>query len=439
MSRTLWLHCGSFKAGSSRIQHEAWSRREELLRRGWLYPLTGLVTDEPEVGVRHSDFVYRRYDAAEFRSLVDALADEVAGSDCPHVLMSSEAWTRPGSGPALAEMVAVLRRRGLVDEVRGVVYLRNRLEYARSFYRELTRRRGNRRRFADFVAANDRPLDPLDTVRTLQEALAPGSLQVFRYEDVGDTGAHFFGLLGLDVVGQAPRANPGLPAVEVEAYRQLNLVAPELVTGWPGISAATSPHVALTLPDAVEQLGPGQLEADAGWRADFSARTGWSAAQVGALLGTGDPVEDDVAEVAGVLRGVVLDWVARTATPGVEVTTWAHPDVDLLELNEVDPAEEEPRLTGRLLTGPHLGPAGSSGTEGWRLLAVGEHDEREARVGRPSPALARRHPDRADAARARFGVSRIGYGAEGRLDLVLEQASGARTVVASLRRRWLPA
>jgi hypothetical protein len=429
VSRTLWLHCGSFKSGSSRIQHEAWSRRDELLGLGWLYPLTGLVTDEPDVGVRHSDFVYRRYDADEFRALVDALVAEVAASDCRHVLMSSEAWTRPGSGPALAEMLAALRDRGLVDDVRGVVYLRNRVDYARSFYRELTRRRGNRRPFATFVEANDRPLDPLDTVRTLRQALAPGSLQVFRYEEVGDTGAHFFGLLGLDVVAEEPRSNPGLPAVEVEAYRQLNLVAPELAAAWPGVAAATSPQVDLVLPDAVERLGPGQLEADRRWRADFADLTAWTPEQVEALLRPAPTTPVDVTGLAGVLRGVVLDWLARTATPTVEVTTWRHPDVDLLELNEPDPTAEEPRLTGRLLLAPAVG-------EGWRLLCVGEHDEREARVGRPSPALARRYPRRADAAHARFTVARTGYGASGRLDLVLEQASGDRTVVATLRRRW---
>ncbi|MEZ5095741.1 MAG: hypothetical protein R2731_06255 [Nocardioides sp.] len=191
MTRSLWLHCGSFKAGSSRIQHEIWERRAELAELGWLYPLTGLVTDEPDVGFRHADFVYGRYDADRFERLLADLAQEITGSDCRHVVMSSEAWTRPGSGPALAQLVARLRSEGVVDDVHGVLYLLNRIDYARSFYRELTRRRGNRRAFAEFVAANRRPLDPLDTVRTLQKALGPGSLQVFRYEQVGDTAVHF--------------------------------------------------------------------------------------------------------------------------------------------------------------------------------------------------------------------------------------------------------
>ena len=432
MSRTLWLHCGSFKAGSSRIQHEIWDRRAELRERGWLYPETGLVTDEPDVGMRHSQFVYQRYDPEQFRLLLEGLATEVAASGCGHVLMSSEAWTRPGSGPALAELVGLLRGRGLVGDVRGVVYLRNRFDYARSFYRELTRRRGNRKPLPAFVAANERPLDPLDTVRTLREALSPGTLEVFRYEEVDDTAVHFFGLLGLEAVPVAERSNTGLPAVEVEACRQLSLVAPDLQPAWPGLAAATPPHVRLDLPEAVEHFAPGQLAADRDYRADLAAATGWSAAQVDAALAPPETPGVDVTALGPVLQGVVLDWVRRTAVPAVEVTTWSHPDVDLLELNELagdDAAAEEPRLTGRLLLGPSV-------ADGWRLLLVGDHEEREARTGRPSPALARRRPDRPDAAAARFTASRVGFGVGGRLDLVLEHASGERSVVATLRRRW---
>ncbi|NYD43099.1 hypothetical protein [Nocardioides panaciterrulae] len=439
MTRTLWLHCGSFKAGSSRIQHEIWARRAELADRGWLYPETGLVTDEPDVGMRHSHFVYQRYDPRQFRSLLEGLAAEIAASGCDQVLMSSEAWTRPGSGPALAELVGLLRGQGLVEDVRGVVYLRNRFDYARSFFRELTRRRGNRKPLAAFVAANERPLDPLDTVRTLRDALAPGTLQAFRYEEVGDTGVHFFRLLGLDAVAAADRTNTGLPAVEVEACRQLNLVAPELQPAWPGLAAATPSHVRLELPEAVERFAPGQLEADRDYRADLAAATGWSEAQVDAALAPPDPDGVDVTSLGPVLQGVVLDWVRRTATPLVEVTTWSHPDVDLLELNQPDQprredaagdaAGDEPRLSGRLLLAPSV-------ADGWRLLLVGDHEEREARTGRPSPGLARRMPERPDAGHARFHASRVGFGGGGRLDLVLERASGERSVVATLRRRW---
>lgn len=427
MSRTLWLHCGSFKSGSSRIQNLAWARRDDLLAAGWLYPRAGLVTDEPDVGVRHSHLVYLHREPERWQALVDELVTEIDASPASHVLMSSEAWSRPGKGEVLSELLARLRDAGVIDDVQAVLYLRNRFAYARSFYRELTRRRDNVMPLAEFVEATPRPLDFLDTVRTLRAAVAPGDLHVVAYDDLPDTGTHFYGLLGIDVPPDEVRENSGLDALEVEAHRQLNVVAPELRAEWPGLARALPPGLALPTGTWEERFAEDQLVADEEWRVSFAEATGWPEDHVTALLRR--PASDgvDVTEIGGLLRGVVQSWIERECEPRVEISTYPHPGVTELVVEQPDVSATTFRLSGLLLPDASLAP-------GWELLAVAD-DEVPARVGRPSPGFGRRHPDRPEAAEARFGVPRCSFGAHGRIDLVLAQASGERSVLATLRRR----
>ena len=309
MSRTLWLHLGTFKAGSSRIQQEAWRRRDDLLEQGWLYPMTGLVTDEPEVGHRHSELVYHRRYEDRWPELLDELVTEVGSSAARNVLMSSEAWSDPHAAPALTEVLTALHTAGVVDEVRGVLYLRNRYGYARSLYREMTRRRFNTLPLHEYVdlPRQRRKLNPLIVVRTLAKTLDPGSLSVYPYEASGDIGQHFFALLGLPAVPQEQPVNTSLGALEVEAYRQLKLFAPELRDSWPGLYAVTSREQWPA--DVTERFAPDQLVIEQGWRRRFRRLTGWSADEVDRLLARGDDSGSDVLSCSDDIRNVVEAWV----------------------------------------------------------------------------------------------------------------------------------
>lgn len=311
MSRTLWLHLGTFKSGSSRIQDEAWRQRDDLRERGWLYPRTGVVTDEPEVGHRHSRLVYYRKFEDQWPALLDGLVTEIGTSGATNVLMSSEAWSDPYALPALTEMLAALRTAGVVDDVRGVLYLRNRYEYARSLYREMTRRRINVLPLHEYVEVPRRRkmLNPLAVVRSLSTTLDPGTVGVYPYEDSGDIGQHFFGLLGLDAEPQTRPANPSLDALEVEAYRQLKLIEPELQGQWPGLYVVTEKEQWPT--DVSERLQPGQLAIDDGWRRRFRRLTGWSRDQVDRLLARPADSGEDVLAYSDDVRGVVERWVRR--------------------------------------------------------------------------------------------------------------------------------
>lgn len=309
MKRTLWLHLGTFKAGSSRIQQEAWSQRDSLENRGWLYPMTGLVTDEPEVGHRHSQLVFHRRFEDRWPELLDGLVTEVGMSDAANVLMSSEAWSDPHAAPALTEVLTTLRTAGVVDDVRGVLYLRNRYDYARSLYREMTRRRFNALPPHEYVELprRRRMLNPLTVVRTLTRALDPGSLAVYPYEGCGDIGQHFFGLLGLTAAAETRPVNTSLDALEVEAYRQLKQLAPDLRDRWPGLYTVTSRAEWPT--DVSERLRADQLAIDQGWRRRFRHLTGWRRDEVDRLLAR--PAESglDVLTYSDELRSVVETWV----------------------------------------------------------------------------------------------------------------------------------
>ena len=429
--KELWVHCGAYKTGSSRIQNLAWGHRERLLEAGWLYPTSGIVEDEPDVGFRHSRLVYEHWVPQLWNQTVEQLVAEIAASPARGVLLSTEAWSRPGCSDSLVDLVARLREAGVVSSaqggVRAVVYLRNRFDYARAFYREFTRRRSNRLDFPDFVDASRRPLDPLEAVTSLRAAVP--ELRVVPYEEAGDVARHFFGLLGIATPDDADvRVNPGLDAVSVEGMRQLNLVAPELTGSWPG----TQLYPADQRAHYAEQPRPGQLDVDEAWVARFVEASRWSAEQVRRLVAPTRADAPDPATLAGPLHGEILAWLDRDTVPTVEVEVYPHPAVEEFVVKDVDPSQSKPWITGFLL----LRPGRCLGADGWRLLAVDDYNEREISVDRPSPTFAKRHPDRAEATTARWGTTHVGYGLHGRVDIHLVHADGERCVLATLRRRW---
>lgn len=315
MSRTLWLHLGTFKAGSSRIQQEAWRQRDDLQRQGWIYPTTGLVTDEPDVGHRHAQLVYYRRYEDHWPTLLNDLVAEIDASDASNVLLSTEAWSDPHAAAALSEMLTALRRSGLIDEVRGVLYIRNRYDYAHSLYREMTRRRSNTLPFHEYIALprRRRMLDPLIVVRKLIRTLAPGELTTYPYEDTDDIAQHFFTLLGLPATPETRWVNTSLDALEVEAYRQLKQHAPDLLDQWPGLYALTPRERWPS--DVTERLESDQLTVEDGWRRRFRRLTGWSRDDVDRLLARPSDSGADVLTYSDELRDVVDTWVrGQTAT-----------------------------------------------------------------------------------------------------------------------------
>ncbi|MFM7272832.1 MAG: hypothetical protein ACKO4A_03115, partial [Gammaproteobacteria bacterium] len=363
--RTLLVHCGSFKTGSSRIQDHAWRHRREMATLGWLYPQTGVVRNEPDVGYRHSGLVYRFPHRARWNALVDALVAEIDGAGSAQVLLSSEAWSSLPGLPSLAALIARLRRDADITDVRGVVYLRNRVDYLRSHYREFTRRRGNTLPFPAYVAQKMSSLDPVPVLARLRD-LFGDSLAVFPHAGIPDAGAHLFGLLGLPYHAspEAARVNVGLDAVETEARRVLNALSTEPLAGFPGLAAiAARSGVAIDPAAWAEPLPEALFQASAPVREQFAALSAWDPAGIERFFEIPASGLADVAELTPSIRALCETWLTerRFAT---RFTVERLPCEAVLDaaIDRLPGGGRDSRLSGYVV------PAGADPRR-WRLLA----------------------------------------------------------------------
>ncbi|MFW6093607.1 MAG: hypothetical protein ACODAC_06485, partial [Pseudomonadota bacterium] len=216
------VHLGCYKTGTSSIQNRLYRMRDSLASAGILYPTTGLHHAEPEVGVRHARLVYAYYNRPEaWQRSADRLVDEIEGSDARVIVLSAEAWANPQHVESLGALVDKLNRH-LSLRTRGIIVFRNRLEHARSVYREFTHRRGNVAPFRQFVHNR---IGMFDYVQLL--ALFEGvfdAVEALNYHAEGSLAAAFLSRIGytgaLETDGN--RYNPGLTAVEAEVARLMN-------------------------------------------------------------------------------------------------------------------------------------------------------------------------------------------------------------------------
>src|SRR5690606_27282657 len=217
--KRLVIHVGTFKTGTSSLQNALASLPSD---GDVLYPRSGLRTNEPETGIRHSPLVYSYTDdkVHYWRRLVDRLVREINESRSRLVVLSAEPWSRRKSHEGLQELVNLLASEcGVTPE--AVCYFRNRFGYARSLYREFTRVRGNRR-----------PSQPyLRNVRDMFDylALAESFAEIFRdqvsyyvIERVSDVVEHFFRHIGLPYQVRGGTLNRKCDALEAEVHRICN-------------------------------------------------------------------------------------------------------------------------------------------------------------------------------------------------------------------------
>lgn len=210
------FHLGTFKTGTSSIQAALASLPRES---GILYPRAGLRTDEPETGIRHSTlcYAYRPGKIASWERLVDRLVSEIRDANAPLVVLSGEPWSRMLSHEGLSRLVTRLRAE-LDAEVEGVCYFRNRFGYARSLYREFTRRRGNPRRSTAYLRNTRDMFDYLEIARSFN-VIFSGNMRYFVAERIDDAVVHFFNLLGARYDGPPIQVNRGYSAIEAEVSR----------------------------------------------------------------------------------------------------------------------------------------------------------------------------------------------------------------------------
>lgn len=311
-ARRLVLHCGAIKTGSTVVQRALYDNREELAQSGVLYPLAGLLADEPDVGVRHNRLLYTWYqDRAEFDRILDALVDEILTSGAHTVILSAESWSRPQFRPQLEAVVHALRRRAGCVDVEAVIVLRNRQEHARSLYREYTLRRRNALTCNDFLGTERGRFDPLASLENLHDVVDTVTAMTY----VGsDTAGTVLAHLGVTAPGDQPLPEPmniSPGAVEIEARRVVNRLALRARHLWPGLGDADPGRYGRSEDSSpVEHLDPLVYVVDTEWRTEFRRLSGWSEDQVDALLSWSPEAGPDVATVSSSVELEVRRWAA---------------------------------------------------------------------------------------------------------------------------------
>lgn len=214
--RTLTLHVGTHKTGSTSLQQAAFANRERLLAAGTAV----LETATRGFSRPHHNLAYEALDMRRFKPGRGTLAEAEAEArplDAPNVLVTSESFSGRAVYAPKYERLRDLADR-LDRRLRVVVVLREQLSYINSLYAFGVGRFAETERFEAFVrrkVRHERFRYPL----VLEEwSKVADELVVLSYgPDVLD---RFFAMLGAEVE-RPRRLNASLGAKSVEAVRSL--------------------------------------------------------------------------------------------------------------------------------------------------------------------------------------------------------------------------
>jgi hypothetical protein len=125
MKKSLFIHIGYGKTGTSSAQSALFENRDRLMRRGVLYPLSGLA------GTGHHALaeLEKKQISPEVSQLYQALIEEISRSDADRVIISSE-YLCFLSGSYVKEVAELLRE----FDVRIVFYVRNQVKLVKSTF-----------------------------------------------------------------------------------------------------------------------------------------------------------------------------------------------------------------------------------------------------------------------------------------------------------------
>lgn len=194
MRKTLYLHIGHFKTGTTAIQ-VMMAHNMHLMRRAGLHYAESWLEDAKhsalalsiyrEIGV--TDLMHGYNDDASPQSVWDALFDEVRGAGCSVVLASTEELMRIG---ALPDAEAVLRDiiTPVQDEfdIRIIAYFRSPQAHLVSWYNQMIKM--NASPLGRFDVAVSQMMEPIhydygQALRPWLELFGPGAVTVKRYTD----------------------------------------------------------------------------------------------------------------------------------------------------------------------------------------------------------------------------------------------------------------
>lgn len=255
MNKTLVLHIGHYKTGTTALQVFCDRNDRALARMGLAYARTRRHFS------KHSAFAYTLLKAAGARTLLHGFASpqkprtlwapllaEVRASDIP-VLVSSEEFMRFGAWPAAAERLAAMLADAPDIEVRAIAYLRPIQSHLRSWHNQLIKMGICEAGFTEAVCARIEPVhyDYALALRPWIEVLGPERLTICAYDDGLRKGSrvyrHFLSALGTGMPAwpSVPRndPNPRLDDRRLDAARVANAVRrpPSQAPAWDVASA----------------------------------------------------------------------------------------------------------------------------------------------------------------------------------------------------------
>lgn len=225
-SKTLYLHIGQHKTGTSTIQSFLWKNRERLEHNGVLYPELGMsgpthanfalglpgkrdemVASMFESAASDRSETYRSYDGESADALFSQLGDRIGKTSCRAVFLSSECfmeWIEPASLKALID-------RHCQCDVRILLFLRRQDQWIQSVFNQVVKDAGLRYGGPLEKLPQMEMLDYQRTVENWEGAFGRANIIVRPYQEA----AHYeMGILGIvaDVIGLQSIGDYAMPS-----------------------------------------------------------------------------------------------------------------------------------------------------------------------------------------------------------------------------------
>jgi len=240
--KTVYLHVGNFKTGTSAIQKYCSERRSALLSDGVNYLQSARPSGDRTSHGRIPLSLYCRLgafapdwydDTIPYEQVAEAVAAEIADTDAPAILISSEEFYRLPSCADDVKYNAMEQLRQLFDgcAVKVIMYVREPMDFLKSWYNQLNKPLLPTVRFTDcFYSLDKSLLLPHVNASFWRNCFGDDCLIVQPYNpDEGRHVQYFLQLVGLSGVELRPsaskRVNPGRKEGTLERDRIAKIMA----------------------------------------------------------------------------------------------------------------------------------------------------------------------------------------------------------------------
>ena len=221
----IFIHAGTYKTGSSALQNSLYYQRDNLLKMGVLYPLTGLMGDGDLIGHRHGKFFFE-HGKNTYPRLIDDLKREIELHKPTTLIMSSEAWSRPKAAESLFDLINHLQIYS-TEKISLYFVVRNVFDYTISLYREFVRRWGWSLEFGEYLKQIIGYFDYNQLFRPFLKKNI--NVQFLPYsQTVNEIIIRDMGLEHLINTDFQLRQNISLTAPDIEIHRRFNILKNEI-------------------------------------------------------------------------------------------------------------------------------------------------------------------------------------------------------------------